>query len=236
MGNFSTFLAVDFYNHDTKTTDLAAGDAPIYNTLFSFKNSVDDFYLKHLEKDTILVDVFLTPMHDQKAGKTIKIGSAKLHLLKLLERDYSFQAQEIVHETNKTGSKIAIGRLFYRMRMRKDLNEAIRWKNERTLVQAVKDPTITNTSGTRKVIEIEVKQGFNLAIQGPGQSKINNNIAPFFTYRFYTFDETISAQVHGCNPLFEHRRKFECDDNAEFANYMKKGFLKIDFIDESREI
>lgn len=57
--NLKTFLAVDFYNHDTKTTDLADGDDPRFDTLFSFKNTVDDFYLSHLEKDTILVDVFL---------------------------------------------------------------------------------------------------------------------------------------------------------------------------------
>ena len=59
LGHFTTFLAVDFYNHDTKTTDLADGDDPRFDTLFSFKNTVDDFYLSHLEKDTILVDVFL---------------------------------------------------------------------------------------------------------------------------------------------------------------------------------
>ena len=47
-GCIQTFLAVDFYNHDTKTTDLASSDSPVYNTLFSFKNLVDDFYLNYL--------------------------------------------------------------------------------------------------------------------------------------------------------------------------------------------
>ena len=37
-GNVQTFLAVDFYNHDTKNTDMAEGFEPKYNTLFSFKN------------------------------------------------------------------------------------------------------------------------------------------------------------------------------------------------------
>jgi len=56
----STFLAVDFYNHDSKNTDLADTFKPIYNTLFSFKNVVDDFYLKNLEKGTITIDVYMT--------------------------------------------------------------------------------------------------------------------------------------------------------------------------------
>lgn len=90
-----TFLAVDFYNHDTKSTDLCPGVEPIFNTLFSFKNHVDDFYLKYLEKDSILVDVFYVP----KAGKegsiragssAVKLGSARLPLNKLIEKDFSF--------------------------------------------------------------------------------------------------------------------------------------------------
>lgn len=56
-----TFISVDFFNHDSKNTDLSEGFEPVYNTLFSFKNTVDDFYLKHLEKDSILVDFFAVP-------------------------------------------------------------------------------------------------------------------------------------------------------------------------------
>ena len=60
-GDMNTFLAVDFYNHETKNTDMSEGFEPIYNTLFSFKNTSDDFYIKYLERDSILVDVFYVP-------------------------------------------------------------------------------------------------------------------------------------------------------------------------------
>lgn len=56
-----TFLSVDFYNHDSKHTDQCEGFEAVYNTLFSFKNTVDDFYLKHLDNDSILVDFFAIP-------------------------------------------------------------------------------------------------------------------------------------------------------------------------------
>ena len=45
---------------------MTIGVEPIYNTLFSFKNTVDDFYIKYLEKDSILVDFFYIPR--AKAG------------------------------------------------------------------------------------------------------------------------------------------------------------------------
>jgi len=41
-----------------------------------------------LQTDTILVDVFACP--SDKERKTVKIGSAKLPLNKLIEKDYSF--------------------------------------------------------------------------------------------------------------------------------------------------
>jgi hypothetical protein len=56
-----TFLSVDFFNHDTKTTDLAEGYNPNYQTVFSFKNRVDNFYLKHLDREAILVEIHTIP-------------------------------------------------------------------------------------------------------------------------------------------------------------------------------
>ena len=52
-----TFLSVDFYNHESKSSDKYSGAQPIYNTLFSFKNTVDDFYLRYLQSELLVVDV-----------------------------------------------------------------------------------------------------------------------------------------------------------------------------------
>ena len=109
------------------------GIEPIFNTLFSFKNTVDDFYIKYLEKDTILVDFFYIPKPSdrnkaerQQVSGAVKLGSAKLPLNKLIEKDFSFQAQEIVHLGQK-GEETRIGKIFYRMRPRKPLDEAVKW-------------------------------------------------------------------------------------------------------------
>jgi len=47
--NFSTFLTIEYFDHDTKVTDVCEGFTPNYATQFSFKNVVDDFYIKYLE-------------------------------------------------------------------------------------------------------------------------------------------------------------------------------------------
>ena len=43
-----TFVTVDFFNHETKHSGLSEGFEPGYQTQFSFKNNVDDFYLQYL--------------------------------------------------------------------------------------------------------------------------------------------------------------------------------------------
>ena len=80
-----TFVTVDFYNHDTRNGDLAEGFEPNYATQFSFKNQVDDFYLQFLEKNTLVMEFFLT-----RAQNAIKIGTAKVVLSKLLDKETSF--------------------------------------------------------------------------------------------------------------------------------------------------
>jgi len=86
-----TFLAVDFFNHDTKSTDVAMGIEPIYNTLFSFKNTVDDFYVAHLEKDSIQIDLFYVPKTKPgNASGVLKLGTARLPLIRLIEKGFGF--------------------------------------------------------------------------------------------------------------------------------------------------
>ena len=113
---------------------MTFGLEPIYNTLFSFRNTVDDFYIKYLERDIILVDIFYIPKAPSGQQKLVtgalKLGSAKLPLNKLLEKDYSFQAQEIVHIGEGQVEK-TIGKVFYRMRPRKTLDEAIKWYKQK---------------------------------------------------------------------------------------------------------
>jgi len=57
--------------------------------------------MKHLEKDCLLIEVFLTDTKPQAkdsktvgagAGSTRRVGSARLPLHKLIEKDVDFQA------------------------------------------------------------------------------------------------------------------------------------------------
>ena len=57
--SFLTLCTVDFYNHNSETSQMAQGTRPNYATQFSFKNRVDDFYINYLNKNTIKIDIYL---------------------------------------------------------------------------------------------------------------------------------------------------------------------------------
>jgi len=63
----------------------------------------------------------------------VKLGSAKIVLSKLIDKDSTFQAQEIVFDGGNSSqfSGYVIGKVFFKMRMRKSLEEALRVFNQR---------------------------------------------------------------------------------------------------------
>ena len=69
-----TFVTFDFFINETKHTDLKHGYEPQFDTIFCFKNTVDDFYLRYLEKEFITAEVFAVKGTGKKI--TEKIGEA----------------------------------------------------------------------------------------------------------------------------------------------------------------
>ena len=118
-----TFVTLDFFNHDTKHTDLITGYDPQFDFIFNFKNQVDDFYLKYLSEESVLIEVFTVKSSGNRV--TEKIGEAKLPLIILLQNDQGFQTQAITQAQNNVD--VNIGKITYKARMRKPLNEALKW-------------------------------------------------------------------------------------------------------------
>jgi hypothetical protein len=109
---FQSFLAIDFFNHESIVTEAVDGyDTDYKHYKFSFTNTVDDFYLRFIEKDFLIVDVFMIqravqrPVDPNNAlqlsskPKPFKVGTAKLPLSKLMTGDCSRQGQQILRES-----------------------------------------------------------------------------------------------------------------------------------------
>ena len=80
--NIKTFVTLDFFINETQSTDIKDGTTPSFDTIFCFKNQVDNFYIKYLQEQTILAEVYAVRRGTKKT--TVKIGEAKLPLHFLL--------------------------------------------------------------------------------------------------------------------------------------------------------
>jgi hypothetical protein len=77
-----TLCTLDFYNHTTETTQMGEGLKPNYQTQFSFKNKVDDFYVAFLQKQPLKIDVYIS-----KNNSAVHLGKAEILLRDLIERE-----------------------------------------------------------------------------------------------------------------------------------------------------
>lgn len=73
-----TFLTVDFFNHDSQQSDTFTGYKPIINTVFSFQNQVDDFYIKYLDSETLQVDIWA--IRPGTRDQYIRLGTSEIIL------------------------------------------------------------------------------------------------------------------------------------------------------------
>lgn len=152
-----TFVTLDFYNHDTETSQLAEGYRPLYNTQFSFKNRVDDFYVQFIQRNTMKMDIYIS-----KNNAAVHLGRAEINLRELVEREVGVQdaawrtpvVQKTVRIMGARGDQL-IGNLRFKMRMRKPISEAARYFRERNEIENLKAFEGT-TASRKKLITIQV--------------------------------------------------------------------------------
>ena len=88
--SFNTFLSVEFYDHDTKTTEVSKGFKPNYSTQLAFRNQIDDFYLNYLDRKLLKVEMFIS-----KSGIAESIGVGFIVLQDLLRDQEVIKSQTI---------------------------------------------------------------------------------------------------------------------------------------------
>ena len=79
-----TVVTLDFYNHSTETTQMAEGIRPNYQSQFSFVNTIDNFYVTFLQKNSMKMDVYLS-----RNDAAVHLGRCEILLKELIEREIS---------------------------------------------------------------------------------------------------------------------------------------------------
>lgn len=124
----------------------------------------------------------------------------------------------------------------FKMRMRKPISEAMRFyrqRNEINNLQLTGHETVLegglNPRNRKKLITVQIVRCRDIKVK---YSTVNQTIAPFFYYQFYTFDEHYSITGAGPNPTFEDTKSYEVELDAKLITYLQREPLEIILFDD----
>ena len=251
VDNLMSFISVDFYLHETQTSNLMSGQKPNYNFQLSFKIIEDENFILYLHDEHILIELYYLKNNTQTIFAT---GKIKLSQLIQIEND---PKTRVVHGYIEMfyidDSSVKLCDIKYKMRMRKSILEKIKWINEKNLLYNRLDPVneanmkimgeLNKYSSMNMNMDIYQKDDINnkvynikIMIVKGGELKSNSQnpkIMPYLFYKFYRHNEHYSHIIPGTEPLFDDMEEYTCVYNKNFHNYLDKETLNIYVFDSS---
>ncbi len=239
-----SFFSVDFYMHETQTSDILSGKNPMFNFQILFKVDVNEGLLNYLKNEYMTIEVY--SLRDEVQ---IILGEGKIGLNDLLNYNPNLSRQvlngqcDIYYKKNKS---LKIATLHYQMKMIKPLSEALKWYHEQNQIneeensqlkeslksklgQSIKD--YANIGKKAYEIKILVTKANDLIVDGPPR-----RISPYFYYKFYKSGTRYSKNCDGNNPKFEDSASFNEIITKEFLEYIEKENLIIYIFDSMNPI
>ena len=240
-----SFFSVDFYIHETQTSDILNGKTPQFNFQISFKVDMNEKFITYLESEYIYIDIYSLRDNVQNI-----FGKGKISLKELIQAEKSNQStsrviNSIVSLYYISDPNLKIASIHYKMRMRKPLIETLKWYDAQTQFIKEKDPIhniliskaeenikkYENLGGKYYEVKILINKAKEININHPGKK-----IMPYFYYKFYNNGEKYSQISSGNNPIFEDVSSFKVSYNKDFVNYVEKENLNVYIFDSMNPI
>ena len=245
VDNIMSFITVDFFIHETQTSNIMGGKTPMFNIQLTYRVKVDEQFLNLLESDYIYVEVYYLRDNVQSI-----LGKGKIPLVDLVNAE----------KNNKTNSRVVnhvcsiyyiqdpslkIASIHYKMRMRTPISEVLKWYHEQNKfireVNPVQNVLMVNSEKTMqnyayvggKVYEVKilVTKAVDLVVPGPPR-----RISPYFYYKFYKDYERYSNVAQGNNPQFEDVTSYTVLYDTSLHDYIERENLNIYLFDSSNPI
>ena len=238
-----SFFSVDFYMHETQTSDILSGRNPMFNFQILFKVDVNEGLLNYLKNEYMTIEVY-----SLRDNVQVILGEGKISLNELLINNPNISKQVINGECEiyyKKNKNLKIATLHYQMKMIKPLSEALKWYHEQNemleednqLKESLKSKTnlsfknYSNIGKKAYETKILVTKANDLIVEGPPR-----RISPYFYYKFYKNGVRYSKNCEGNNPKFEDSASFNEIITKEFLEYIEKENLNIYIFDSMNPI
>ena len=251
--NLMSFISVDFYLHETQTSNLMTGQRPNYNFQLSFKVIDDENFISYLQDEYIIIELYYLKNNTQ----TI-FANGKIKLSQLIQIESDLKTRVIhgyVEMFYIDDSSIKLCDIKYKMRMRKSILEKIKWINEKNMLYSELDPVneanmkimselnlhrptmnmslYQKDDINNKVYNIKIKITKGEQLKSNGE---NMNILPYLYYSFYKQNEHYSNIIPGTEPVFNDIEEYTCVYTKNFHNYLDKETLDVYVFDSSSPI
>lgn len=210
-----TLLTIDFYNHETQSTGLSDGLKPVYNTLVAFRTVMDEFFMRHIEKEFMTLEAHI---NTGKAHMTFAKG--KVVLSELLQG----KAVDSMAVLLSLDGKTSVGTVHYKMRMRNPVAEMMRFVKPAVPAQPA------DVQAVRKLV-ITIFKCTGLVSSGTGAQ-----LAPFVYYQFFNDKEVLSAVKAGPDPVIDEVHIHEVRMDASARNFLDREALEIVVFDDKAPI
>ena len=253
IDNLMSFISVDFYLHETQTSNLMSGQRPNYNFQLSFKVNEDENFISYLQDEYIIIELYYLKDNTQTIFAN---GKIKLSQLIQIETD---PKTRVIHSYVEMfyidDSSIKLCDIKYKMRMRKSILEKIKWINEKNMLYNELDPVneanmkimselnlhrptmnmslYQKDDINNKVYNIKIKITKGEQLKSNGE---NMNILPYLYYSFYKQNEHYSNIIPGTEPVFNDIEEYTCVYTKNFHNYLDKETLDVYVFDSSSPI
>ena len=245
VDNMMSFLTVDFFIHETQTSNILSGKNPMFNFQLSFRVNVDEHLLNYLESDYIYIEIYYLRDNQQAI-----LGKGKISLLDLINAETDNRTNNRVvnricpcYSITDEGLKIAS--IHYKMRTRNPISEVLKFYYEQNkfireinpveeVNQREVEKTINDYSyigGKVYEVKILVTKAVNLVCPGPPR-----RILPYFYYKFYKDYEKYSNISTGNDPQFQDVGSFTVVLDPSLQDYLSKELLNVYIFDSSNPI
>ena len=240
-----SFLCVDFFLHETQTSNILLGQNPMFNFQITFRVNIDENLLNYLESDNINIEIYYIRDNEQ-----IIIAKGKIPLIDLLNVNIENNNSRVINKTcpcySVNDNDLKIASLHYKMRTRNPISEALKFYREQNRFISDIGPVDDNINqednkkgindfsyigGKVYEVKILIKKAINLICTGPPR-----RISPYFYYKFYKENERYSNISSGNNPEFQDVASFTVVLDNNFENYLLKETLNIYIFDSSNPI
>ena len=138
IDDLMSFISVDFYLHETQTSNLMSGQKPNYNFQLSFKVIDDENFIRYLQDEYILIELYYLKNNTQ-----IIFANGKIKLSQLIQIEADLKTRVIhgyIEMFYINDGSIKLCDIKYKMRMRKSILEKINWEKFKNRLYNELDP------------------------------------------------------------------------------------------------